>query len=42
MYVSWLLDNPAIDIAPYLEPDGIIDLKELLVMANHWLDGTGP
>lgn len=40
--LSWLLDNPAIDIAPYLEADGIIDWKELLVMANHWLEGTAP
>ena len=34
---SWLQDNPAIDIAPYLEPDGIIDFKELLVITEHWL-----
>jgi len=32
-------DNPAIDIAPFLDPDGIIDFKELLVLAQHWLAG---
>ena len=40
--LSYQLDNPGIDIAPYLEPDGIIDTKELLVILEHWLDGTGP
>ena len=33
-------DDPAIDIAPYPAPDGIIDIKELLVLAEHWLEGT--
>ncbi|MHC5156740.1 MAG: choice-of-anchor Q domain-containing protein, partial [Planctomycetota bacterium] len=28
MAQSWQLNNPAIDIAPYLDPDGIIDLGE--------------
>jgi len=36
---SFQQDNPAIDIAPYLDPDGIIDFKELLVMIEHWLAG---
>ncbi len=36
---SWGEDNPAIDIAPYLDPDGVIDLNELLVLAEHWLEG---
>ncbi len=34
---SWLQDNPAIDIAPYLDPDGIIDFQELIVMTDNWL-----
>jgi len=38
---NWLQDNPAIDIVPYPEADGIIDLKELLVLVKHWLEGTG-
>ncbi len=40
MAQSWQQDNPAIDIVPYLAPDGIIDLAELLVVVNHWLEGT--
>ena len=39
MAQSWQLANPEIDIAPYLDPDGVIDLKELLVLANNWLAG---
>lgn len=39
---NFQLDNPAIDIAPYLDPDGIIDFKELLILSRHWLEGTGP
>lgn len=39
---SWQKDNPAIDIAPYLDPDGVIDLKDLLVLAENWLEGTTP
>jgi len=35
---SWQQDDPAIDIAPYLDPDGIIDLRELLIMSDHWLN----
>jgi len=35
----WLQDNPEIDIAPIFEPDGIIDYKELLVLADNWLAG---
>ena len=38
---SWLMDDPAIDIAP-IGGDGIIDIKELLVMADHWLEYTTP
>ena len=36
---SWLDDNPAIDIAPSGGGDGIIDLNELLVLADNWLAG---
>ncbi len=35
---NWQDDNPAMDIAPYLDPDGIIDLQELLIMSEHWLN----
>jgi hypothetical protein len=34
---SFQQDNPAIDIAPFLNPDGIIDFEELMVFAEHWL-----
>lgn len=37
---NWLLNNPAIDIAPIGDPDGIIDLEEQIVMAANWLAGT--
>jgi len=37
---SWLQNNPAIDIAPIGNPDGIIDFNELLVLADNWLAGT--
>ena len=37
---NWLQDNPAIDIAPSANSDGIIDLKELLILTEHWLEGT--
>ena len=33
-------DDPAIDIAPYPAADGIIDFKELLILAEHWLEDT--
>lgn len=36
---SWLDDNPAIDVAPGGGGDGIIDLNELLVLADNWLAG---
>jgi len=35
--LNWQLDTPAIDIAPYPEGDGIIDLKELQIIALYWL-----
>lgn len=38
MAQSWQLNNPAIDIAPYFEPDGIIDLAELMIIVEHWLN----
>lgn len=38
---NWGLDNPTIDIAPFRDPDGVIDLGELLVVAGHWLEGVG-
>jgi len=34
---SWLQNNPDIDIAPVGNPDGIIDLGELLILADYWL-----
>ena len=39
---SWELDKAAIDIAPFGNPDGIIDFEELLVIADHWLEGVLP
>ncbi|MHC5083864.1 MAG: right-handed parallel beta-helix repeat-containing protein [Planctomycetota bacterium] len=42
MAQSWLLDNPAIDIVPYQDPDGIIDLGELSLLAAHWLQTAAP
>ena len=38
---NWGGDNAAIDISPYLQPDGVIDSGELMVVAEHWLDGAG-
>jgi len=38
--LNWQQDNSAIDIAPFAKPDGIIDFNELIVIANHWLNGT--
>ncbi len=35
---SWQLDNPEIDVAPVGAPDGIIDIEELLVMSEQWLE----
>ncbi len=35
--LNWQQDNPAIDIAPYPDGDGVIDLKELQILALHWL-----
>lgn len=39
---NWQMDNPAIDIAPFLNPDGSINLKELMVIVEHWLEGASP
>ncbi len=39
MAQSWLQDNPAIDIVAYLDPDGVIDTQELLVVVEHRLTG---
>ncbi|MBN1796493.1 MAG: C10 family peptidase [Sedimentisphaerales bacterium] len=36
---SYQQDNPTIDIAPFLNPDGIIDFKELLILCDNWLEG---
>ena len=36
---SWLQNDSAIDIAPYLDPDRVIDVKELLVLVDNWLTG---
>ena len=33
-------DNTAIDIAPSLDTDGRIDIKELLILAGYWLAGV--
>lgn len=38
LYQYWLGDNPDIDIAPVGSPDGIIDLGELLILADYWLE----
>jgi hypothetical protein len=40
--LNWQMDNPAIDICPFLNPDGLIDFKELLVLGIHWLEGAVP
>jgi hypothetical protein len=40
MAQSWQQDDQAIDIAPYLAPDGVIDLEELLVILENWMLGT--
>jgi hypothetical protein len=40
MAQSWQLDNPAIDIMPYLDPDGIIDIQEMFILCEHWLDSN--
>ena len=40
--LNWQQDNGGIDIAPLFSPDGVIDIKELLILAEHWLEGTGP
>ncbi len=37
LYQNWLGDNPAIDIVPIGNPDGIINIGELLILADHWL-----
>ncbi len=37
---NWQTNNPATDISPYLDPDGVIDLGELMVLALHWLERT--
>ena len=39
---NWELDKAAIDIAPFGNPDGIIDFEELLVIADHWLEVVLP
>jgi len=36
---SWQGDDPVIDIVPYLEGDGVIDIGELMVLAENWLEG---
>jgi hypothetical protein len=36
---NWQQNNLAIDIAPYLEPDGIIDIQELQILVANWLAG---
>jgi len=36
------MDNPVIDIAPFANPDGVIDIGELAIFAAHWLEGTTP
>jgi hypothetical protein len=38
MAQSWQQANPEIDIAPYLTPDGIIDMSEMLTLCEHWLE----
>ena len=42
MAQSWMQDNPAIDIASYLYPDGVIDIREMAIIAAYWLEGTAP
>jgi hypothetical protein len=34
---NWYGSNPEIDIMPYLDPDGIINLEELRVLIENWL-----
>ena len=33
----WLTDKPSVDIAP-VEPDGIVNLLDFAVFAQHWLE----
>ncbi|HEG44242.1 MAG TPA: hypothetical protein ENH94_09360 [Phycisphaerales bacterium] len=37
---SWGADVPAIDVWPYPDGDGVIDLGELAVLAEHYLEGA--
>jgi hypothetical protein len=34
---SWLSDDAGLDVAPYPLGDGVVDLGELLVLAENWL-----
>jgi len=36
---SWLQSNPALDIAPPPNGDGIVDFKDLAVLFDYWLAG---
>ncbi len=36
---NWLQDNASIDIWPYPAGDGVIDIGELAVLAEHYLEG---
>ncbi len=36
---SWGMANASIDIWPYPAGDGVIDLGELAVLAEHYLEG---
>ena len=40
--LNWQQDNAAIDIAPLFSPDGVIDIKELLILAEYWLEDIAP
>jgi hypothetical protein len=39
---SWLTDDALTDIAPSPDGDGIVDMMDFAVFAQHWLEGTSP
>jgi len=37
----WLQNEPLVDIAPSPTGDGIVDMRELAILCDYWLGGTG-
>ncbi|MBC8378925.1 MAG: retroviral-like aspartic protease family protein [Planctomycetes bacterium] len=42
MSAVWLTANANADIAPLGHPDGIVDLNDLMVLADYWLEDINP